>query len=55
MEHIVQSALTAEDHYEVLDAYLTDILASSGADIGEEPLKLLVAYNRHLRIALGTG
>lgn len=45
--------LTPEDHYDILDAGLTDLLHSAGVDIGEEQLKLLIQYNRHLRIALG--
>lgn len=53
MEKIVDLGLTPEDHYDVLDAYFTDILSKAGCDVDEEVLPLILAYNRHLRIALG--
>lgn len=51
--HRDRFGFTPEDHYEVLDATLTELLHSLDADIGEEQLKLLLVYNRRLRNALG--
>lgn len=53
MEKIVKSECTPEDHYEILDVYLTDILQRSGAVIEGETIKILLQYDRHLKIALG--
>lgn len=54
MEKVLETNLTPEDAYDVLDAGLTHILQLTGADLGdEEILSHLVSYNRQLRIALG--
>lgn len=53
MEKIIQSPLTPEDQYEVLDVALTDILDTAGADVDDELMEKLMIYNRLLRIALG--
>lgn len=44
---------TPQDHYEVLDGYLTDLLDAAGVEVEGEVLKHLLVYNRRLRIALG--
>lgn len=53
MEKIIQSSRTPEDHYEVLDVALTDILHTAGADVDKALMEKLMIYNRLLRIALG--
>lgn len=53
MEKVISSSRTPEDHYEVLDVALTDILHTAGADVDDELLEKLMIYNRLLRIALG--
>lgn len=54
MQMIVESGLTSEEHYEVLDVTLTDILDVAGVDVGDERvLSRLISYNRQLKIALG--
>ena len=50
---VVHTGLSPDDHYEALDAQLTAVLSASGAVVGDEALRLLVAYNRRLRIAVG--
>jgi hypothetical protein len=51
---IVDTDLTPQDHYDVLDGYLTDLLEAAGVDVGgEEVLACLISYNRYLKIALG--
>lgn len=50
---VILEGYTAEDHYDVLDAGLTDILAHTVAHVDENLFNLLLSYNRHLRIALG--
>lgn len=44
---------TPEDHYDTLDAMFTQIIHEADVDVGPEVLKLLIAYNRRLRVALG--
>lgn len=54
MEEIIASDLSPQDEYEILDASLTDLLEKAGVDVGdEEVMKILISYNRQLRIALG--
>jgi hypothetical protein len=54
MEQIVESGLTPEEHYEVLDVALTEVLDVAGVDVGDERvLSRLISYNRQLKIALG--
>lgn len=51
---VVESGLSPEDEYEILDVALTDLLGKAGVDVGDERiLNLLASYNRQLRIALG--
>ena len=54
MEKVVASSLSPEDHYEVLDAALTEVLATAGIDtIDGQLMESLIVFNRCLRIALG--
>lgn len=51
---VVQTELTPEDFYDILDAGMTDILASAGIEvIDAKTMEHLVYFNRNLRIALG--
>lgn len=54
MEQIVDTGLTPEEHYEVLDLTLTEVLDLAGVDVGDERvLARLISYNRRLKVALG--
>ena len=53
MEKIIDMGLSPEAHYRILDEGLTVILNAAEVDVDEEILTHLLAYNRHLRIALG--
>lgn len=53
-EKIVENLLSPQETYDVLDVTLTDLLEKAGADVGnEECMRVLISYNRVLRIALG--
>jgi hypothetical protein len=53
MLKIVDTGLSAQAHYEILDAGMTGILEALQADVDEEVLRHLLVYNRCLRLALG--
>lgn len=54
VQKIIETEQTPEDHYEVLDVTLTELLEKAGVDVDEEEIMVsLLAYNRRLRIALG--
>lgn len=51
---IIKSERTPEDHYDVLDAALSEVFDVAGVDVGDERvLARLISYNRLLKIALG--
>ena len=45
--------MTKEDHYEVLDAILTELVEKGGVEITSEIEAVLLRFNRELREALG--
>lgn len=53
MEKIIDTGLSPEAHYRILDEGLTVLLNAAGVDVDEEITSHLLAYNRHLRMALG--
>ncbi len=53
MLKVLDNGLEPEETYEVLEAYLTDILQRSGAGVDDDVMGLLLSYDRTLKIALG--
>ena len=54
MQMIVNTGISAEDHYEILDLSLTQVLEAAGVtEINDETMAQLIQFNRSLRIALG--
>jgi hypothetical protein len=51
---VVESGLGPYERYEMLDVALTHLFQVAGVDVGDEAiLRLLISYDRQLRIALG--
>lgn len=54
MLKVIESGQEPEEHYDVLDITLTELLMKAGVNLDEEEIIVsLLAYNRRLRIALG--
>lgn len=53
MQKVIESGQEPEEHYEVIDIMLTELLEKAGVDFDDEEILVrLLAYNRRLRIAL---
>lgn len=53
MQKIIEPMFSPEDHYEALDAQLTEVFRHLGVTLDERAMELMIGYNRLLRNALG--
>ena len=53
MQHTLTNGRTPQEHYDLLDQVLTDLLRAAGATATDQLMAHLIVYERTLRSALG--